>query len=196
MGIAYPIPSTVLSAYLAELIPISSPFIFRSAPPLLPGLMAASVWISPELLVPSSVEIVLFSALIHPEVTDCPSALPIATTCWPTIRSSELPICAILISLSVSSGISAFFTAITARSLSESVPLILALTASSRFRSPVSSAFSVSVSAFITSLPIKHTLKVDAPSTTWLLVAIKSSSSLSPTIIPEPVAALLYWREP
>ena len=38
-----PIPSTVLSTYFAVFIPISSPFIFTRAPPLLPGLIAASV---------------------------------------------------------------------------------------------------------------------------------------------------------
>ena len=70
IGMAYPIPSTALSAYFAELMPISSPFIFKSAPPLLPGLIAASVWISPVLFVPSSVEIVRFNALIQPDVTD------------------------------------------------------------------------------------------------------------------------------
>ena len=127
-----------------------------------------SVWISPVLFVPSSVEMVLFSALTHPEVTDCPypSALPMATTCCPTTRSSELPICAILIWFRVSSGISDFRTATTARSLSASVPLIFALTASSRFKSPLSPALTVSVSALATSSPIKQTLKVVAPSTT------------------------------
>ena len=34
----------VLLDILAELIPITSPFILTRAPPLLPGLMAASVW--------------------------------------------------------------------------------------------------------------------------------------------------------
>ncbi len=43
MGMAYPIPSTSVEEYLAALMPTTSPLIFKSAPPLLPGLMAASV---------------------------------------------------------------------------------------------------------------------------------------------------------
>jgi len=45
IGIAYPIPSTFSSTNFTELIPITSPLEFSSAPPLLPGLIAASVWI-------------------------------------------------------------------------------------------------------------------------------------------------------
>ena len=47
IGIAYPIPSMEVSASFAELIPISSPFIFNKAPPLFPGLIAASVCTNP-----------------------------------------------------------------------------------------------------------------------------------------------------
>ena len=46
IGIAYPIPSTEVSEYFTELIPITSPAVFNNAPPLLPWLIAASVWIS------------------------------------------------------------------------------------------------------------------------------------------------------
>ena len=42
-GMAKPMPSTVVSLYLDELMPITSPLLFKRAPPLLPGLMAASV---------------------------------------------------------------------------------------------------------------------------------------------------------
>ena len=45
MGMAYPMPSTSVDETLAVLMPISSPSILSRAPPLLPGLMAASVWI-------------------------------------------------------------------------------------------------------------------------------------------------------
>ena len=43
IGIANPIPSTSCCAILLELIPIISPFWLNNAPPLLPGLIAASV---------------------------------------------------------------------------------------------------------------------------------------------------------
>ena len=46
IGIAYPIPSTSSEEYLTVLIPINSPLLFNKAPPLFPGLIAASVWIS------------------------------------------------------------------------------------------------------------------------------------------------------
>ena len=49
---------------------------FRSAPPLLPELIAASVWISPVdwIVVPSEYVSVRsrLSALTYPLVTDCP----------------------------------------------------------------------------------------------------------------------------
>ena len=45
MGMAYPMPSTSVDETLAVLMPMSSPSILSRAPPLLPGLMAASVWI-------------------------------------------------------------------------------------------------------------------------------------------------------
>ena len=121
-----------------------------------------------------------------------------ATTCSPTTRSSELPICAILISSMVSSGISDFSTATTARSFSSSVPLILAETALSTSASPseLLAIAWVSSSAPTTSLPAKHTVSVVAPDTTWLLVAMRSSLSFSPTIIPEPLPALWYCLVP
>ena len=45
IGIEYPMPSTPLLEAFAELMPMTSPFIFSRAPPELPGLIAASVWI-------------------------------------------------------------------------------------------------------------------------------------------------------
>ena len=58
----------------------------------------------------------LSRALIIPLVTDCPSpsALPIATTCWPTAIVSESASSAIAILLIVSDGISDNDTATTA----------------------------------------------------------------------------------
>ena len=104
IGIAYPIPSTSVEEYFTELIPITSPFSFKSAPPLFPGFIAASVWmrlllvtVSP--VCESCVVTVLLSALTIPVVTDCPypSALPIAIAGLPTATLSESPIVAILI---------------------------------------------------------------------------------------------------
>ncbi len=43
MGMAKPIPWAL--AYMAVLIPISSPYMFNNGPPLFPGLIEASVWI-------------------------------------------------------------------------------------------------------------------------------------------------------
>ena len=62
-------PSTSVSLYFATLMPISSPCILRSAPPELPGLMAASVWSRPDSL-PSLVCTSLSFAEMIPVVTD------------------------------------------------------------------------------------------------------------------------------
>ena len=43
IGIAKPIPSTVVAPILLEVTPITSPAALRSAPPELPGFIAASV---------------------------------------------------------------------------------------------------------------------------------------------------------
>ena len=79
-------------------------------------------------MVPSVKDTSLSLALTTPVVTDCPypRAFPMAITCSPTFRSSELPRTAILIVESVSSERSLAFTEITARSASESVPTIAA----------------------------------------------------------------------
>ena len=53
---------------LAELMPITSPFILSSAPPELPGLIAASVCI----IIASVVSMLRPSAETMPVVTDCP----------------------------------------------------------------------------------------------------------------------------
>ena len=70
IGIANPIPSTDVSAYLDELIPITAPDESTSAPPLFPGLIAASVWRS--FIVLSSPDTSLSFALIYPTVTEVP----------------------------------------------------------------------------------------------------------------------------
>ena len=164
---AKPIPSTAVEAVLAALMPMTFPLKSMSAPPLLPGLMAASVWIK-VLLIPFSSVISRSRALIYPTVTDWPypRAFPMAMTCCPTLISSELPRVATLILLMVSEGISFNCTAMIARSDAESVPFTAALT----------SLLSTNV-----------TFKSEAPSTTWLLVAMRSSVSVWFTMMPEPL---------
>ena len=156
-GIAYPIPSTLVSEYFTELIPTTSPFPFKSAPPLLPGFMAASVCSSSFVIVLPSVSLVTVtsrsSALITPVVTDCPypRALPIAMAIWPACNADEFPNMAVRIAFLVSSSISDRATLTTAKSLLASVPLTFAWT----------------------DLPSENsTVSVIAPSITWLFVAI------------------------
>ena len=104
-GIAKPSPIEPLWASgesaprvaIAELTPTSWPLMLTSAPPELPGLIAASVWIASSTVfwLPDSpvVDTGRFSALMIPVVTvpDKPSGEPIATTGWPTRRSDEEP---------------------------------------------------------------------------------------------------------
>ena len=67
IGMEKPIPSTAAAATFALLMPMTSPSAFTSAPPELPGLIAASVCSSfTRLSLTSSVR---FSALITPTVT-------------------------------------------------------------------------------------------------------------------------------
>ena len=93
------LPCAPPSEAMAELMPTSSPFMFTRAPPELPGLIAASVWmasmtdawlveeLSPEALTGR------FRALMMPEVTvpARPRGEPMATTFWPTATVLELP---------------------------------------------------------------------------------------------------------
>jgi hypothetical protein len=80
--------------------PITLPDPSTSGPPLLPGLMAASVWIRPcrFAVVPVSLPTVMSRprAEIIPVVTllgkSVPSELPMAMASWPTWRFVESPI--------------------------------------------------------------------------------------------------------
>ena len=79
---------------MAVLIPTSSPLVFTSAPPLLPGLMAASVCMNDSIVCfPCRISIVLPFALTIPAVTVVVrlNGLPTASTHSPTRRESELP---------------------------------------------------------------------------------------------------------
>jgi hypothetical protein len=114
IGIEKPIP--VESRAIAVLIPITAPVASSSGPPLLPGLIAASVWmrLSSWLL---SVWISRPVAETMPLVTvfeNVPSGLPIATTSSPTLSASESPIVAAV------RPVASIFT--MARSVSVSIP--------------------------------------------------------------------------
>ncbi len=92
---AKPMPSTpVASMFLAitaVLIPTSSPAALISAPPELPSLIAASVWMKfSKVATPSCLRSM---ALTMPWVTVCcsPKGLPIASTSSPTCSRSERP---------------------------------------------------------------------------------------------------------
>ena len=156
-----------LDVRIEELMPTTSPFMSTSGPPLLPGLMAASVWIAGYVvLLPSSSEPTFtgrFSALTMPLVTvdSSPNGEPIATTSWPTSRLPDLPMVAGVRSLTPSALISAV-------SVSGSVP------------STVASAVEPSLNA-TEMLPPSP-----AASTTWLLVRISPSEL---RMMPEPEPA-------
>ncbi len=102
-GIAKPTPfAGVLDSVLTAVnvgMPMNSPCKLTRAPPLLPGLMGASVWMALEIVVPADSVTLRFSALIMPSVavSVIPSGLPIASTSWPTVSFDELPICATVI---------------------------------------------------------------------------------------------------
>ncbi|MNT30923.1 hypothetical protein D3C72_1667400 [compost metagenome] len=127
---------------MAVLMPTRLPFTSTSAPPELPGLMAASVWMKfSKVLMPSSL---LPSALMMPLVTvwPTPKGLPMASTWSPTSTDSELP-------STITGSLSSVILRM-ARSVSGSVPITWAL--------------DLRPSVRVTSMS-------SAASTTWLLVS-------------------------
>ena len=89
IGIAKPMPTLPLPpppVSIWELIPITLPEASISGPPELPGLIAASVWITLEIEKPLGAWIWRCSAETMPLVTvrSRPNGLPIATTGSPT----------------------------------------------------------------------------------------------------------------
>ena len=93
-GIAKPMPALAPEGEtMAVLTPISRPAESSSGPPELPGLIAASVWMTPDSSRPSLVGIRRRTALITPVVSvwSRPNGLPIAKVDWPTLRSAEVP---------------------------------------------------------------------------------------------------------
>ena len=118
-GMAKPMPSEPpVREKMAVLMPTRLPPASTSAPPELPGLIAASVWMKfSKVLMPRPVRP---SALMMPMVTvwPTPNGLPIASTTSPTLSASEEP--------KVMAGRFSAFTRSTARSVSGSLPTTLA----------------------------------------------------------------------
>jgi hypothetical protein len=78
---------------MAVLTPIKRPAESKSGPPELPGLMAASVWITSRMGMPLADWISRPSAEMMPVVSvwSKPNGLPMASTVCPTLRSAEVP---------------------------------------------------------------------------------------------------------
>ena len=158
-------PGAAPKVAMAELMPTSSPLRLTSAPPELPGLMAASVWMA--LRTDSSPAASpgrtgRFLALTIPVVTVplSPSGEPMATTVSPTRRSSEEP-------SSTACRLSTPSTRMTARSELGSSPTISAGAEVPSWKVTLSDPPSA------------------APSTTWLFVRIRPDSSMT-TPDPDP----------
>src|SRR5919202_3760640 len=167
-GIAKPTPwLPPESLSICELMPITWPSASSSGPPELPWLMAASVWIAPEIVKLFGASIVRSSALTMPVVTvsSRPNGLPIATTPSPTstvLESANVSGC------SAERGAS---TLMTATSVDGSVPTTFALAV----------------------LPSENVTVIEvAPSTTCWLVTMWPSPSITK---PEP-SAVDSWPEP
>ncbi len=166
-----PIPAT------AVFTPTRWAFASARAPPELPGLRAASVWITSSMtrtVAPARVGSDRPSALTTPAVTlpVSPSGLPTATTSWPTASVAASP--------SVAGGGVLPRARSTARSDSGSAPI----TSTTRSVPSVNSA--VPVTAF-RSLPGRPL------STTWAEVSRKPSS-VKTTADPAPAPALVRTR--
>mmetsp|Transcript_131587 Transcript_131587/g.227945 ORF Transcript_131587/g.227945 Transcript_131587/m.227945 type:complete len:208 (-) Transcript_131587:367-990(-) len=94
MGIAKPMPALDCEALIiCELMPTTSPSEFSKGPPLFPGLMAASVWITPSMGLPLWLEIWRPVPETTPVVSvwSRPNGFPMASTDCPTCNSAEVP---------------------------------------------------------------------------------------------------------
>ena len=115
IGIAKPMPWAPPAA--AVLMPMTLPLGSNSGPPLLPGLIAVSVWMRFVRTSPDSTGMLRPSAEMIPLVTESvnsPSGLPMAMACWPTWIVDESPIGAV--------GSPVASTLTMARSVSVSMP--------------------------------------------------------------------------
>src|ERR687897_507989 len=86
-------PITWAPPMIAVFIPTTRPEVSASGPPELPGLIAASVWMTFSMRRPLSPLMERPSALTTPAVTLRwkPKGLPMATTSWPTTRFPASP---------------------------------------------------------------------------------------------------------
>ena len=145
IGMAKPRPSTPSLEILALLMPMTLPSASTRAPPELPGLMAASVWMS-FMLWPSA-PMVRLRELMTPTVTvpwnSRPRGLPIAMAGSPTWRESLSP-----------------------NSATGRLSILILTTARSVFSSRPTTVPSVLWPS------AKETMTVLAVPTTWLLVTI------------------------
>ncbi len=84
-------PNPWAPSMIAVFIPITLPLRSINGPPLLPGLIAASVCTNPTINLPVLTSIERSTALTTPTVTECesPKGFPIAITFWPTLISLE-----------------------------------------------------------------------------------------------------------
>src|SRR4029079_11760308 len=117
IGIEKPMPVEFWA--IAVLMPTTDEDASSSGPPLLPGVIAASVWMRLRRFEASGVIVRAFAETM-PLVTvleNVPSGLPIATTSWPTRSASESPRPAAVRSFA------SIFT--IARSVSVSIPQIV-----------------------------------------------------------------------
>ena len=93
VGMAKPYPAYApVGEESTELIPTNSPFAFTSAPPLLPWLIAASVWMNdsiPLLYTPNERAFALTIPAVTVEFRL--NGLPTANTHSPTFKASESP---------------------------------------------------------------------------------------------------------
>src|SRR6266516_7577539 len=92
IGIAKPMPWALRAT--AVLMPMTLPPESSSGPPLLPGLMAVSVWMRSWMVLPLSSWISRPIAETMPLVTVyvyVPSGLPMAIASWPTLSFLESP---------------------------------------------------------------------------------------------------------
>mmetsp|Transcript_15158 Transcript_15158/g.41734 ORF Transcript_15158/g.41734 Transcript_15158/m.41734 type:complete len:231 (-) Transcript_15158:139-831(-) len=93
MGIARPTPANVpLPVRIAVLMPMTFPSLFINGPPLFPGLMEASVWMTPLIGRPPAPSILRETPLMMPRLKLCskPNGLPKAKTFWPTRRLADV----------------------------------------------------------------------------------------------------------
>jgi hypothetical protein len=164
IGTAKPIPTLPLPpppVSIWELMPITRPAASSSGPPELPGLIAASVWMTSRIVKPFGALIWRCRALTTPVVSvrSRPNGLPIAIVGSPTCTSLAEP------SVSGCRSRPSGSTFNSARSLELSRPTILAVT------------------LFLSE---NCTVTLTAPSTTCALVRMSPSLSMTN---PEPVAS-------